>query len=160
MPGGDLTQLGLHGVILAIDGVAGGQQIAGLGIEAEEEAIEDDQRGLMDGGHVVLREARRALDHAGHKLFERVIDAIAEAVGDVEPVAAAAFEDLRDRAGAGIVGHKCAAAEKQPEVAEVLHFGLKQRGQVNFIVAEAGAGAFAFVDAPEAAIGEDAPSDA
>ena len=162
--------------LLAVGGIAHGQQVARLGIEHEQQLVEQAQTGRVDLAQALIRllaEAQllaaignEAVGDLRHHLIE---DQLFELVADAFRVGGRAFAyPLHEGAAAGIRQEGVAAEEEPPafEAGELLRCGAARPGyeeavedqpQIHLVEFAGGAADLPAVEAPGAAVGQDAP---
>ncbi len=159
---GDVVAHPLTQPVVVVAGVVDGEQPPVLGVEQEEQPVEEDQRRLARLRQIFLFRPRQRLhepwedsleDHAGKILRDLLLVAPSLGQGRLQESSAlaraegvAAEQQVEGAQGVCVVGLEVA--------------GLEDRRQVGFeIAAGAGPGAVV-VEAPEAAVREDAPAQA
>ena len=156
---GDVVAHGLAQAVVVVAAVVDGQQVAVLGVEEEEEAVEEDERGLA---HVFQFGATFAGEGANQGGIDAFEDDAGEVLRDLLFVAAAFGEGVFEEACLrALLRAEGGTSEEQAEGAQaVFVLRVDERFKIDFVVAAgAGAGA-AVVESPDAAVGEDAPADA
>src|SRR5205823_7178247 len=150
----DLVTQGFEAVAVSINGVVGRQQGAALGVEHEKQAIEQNQRLLVEQIEIIERGSRllaprrlvrridrcvrqftRAVNQRSHQHFERAKDAALECRTDALGMfATALFYDIK-QASPLLVRLECLGAEERPERVEIAVAAvLEERFQVNLEV--------------------------
>ncbi len=152
---GDVVAHPLAQPVVVVAGVVDGEQAPVLGVEQEEQPVEEDQRRLPR-----LREIRPLRVREGcHELGEDPLeDHAGEVLRDLLLVAPSLGQGRLDERAA-LARDERLAAEEQVEGAQGVRIvGLEDRRQIGFEVA-AGAGPGAVVvEPPDAAVCEDAPA--
>ncbi len=136
------------------------QQVAVLGVEEEEQAVEKDEGRLAH-----LRQVCAALvgEGADQGRVDFIEDGAGKIVGDLLFVAASFGESVLKKAGLGaVLWAEGGATEEQAEGAQAVEAvaGLARGFKVDLIVAAGAGEGAAVVETPDAAVGEDAPADA
>ena len=151
-----------------------GRQVARLGVEHEQQLVEQAQpRGidlpqalvrLLADAHLLAAVGHEAVGDLRHHLVE---DQLLQLVADALGVGGRTLAHLlHERAAAGIRQERVAAEEEPPafEVGELLRGGaavrieeVEDQPQVNLVELAGGAADLPAVEAPDAAVGEDAP---
>ena len=156
----DVVANGFTQAVVVVAAVVDWQQVAVLGIEEEEEAVEEDEGGLADVFQFGAAFAGEGADQGGVDFVE---DGAGEVAGDLFFVAAAFGDGVFEEAGQGaVLRAKGGAAEEEAEGAQAVGCvgGLESGVEVDFVVAAGAGEGAAVVEAPDAAVGEDAPADA
>ena len=151
---------GFAQAVVVVAAVVDGQQVAVLGVEEEEQAVEEDEGGLANVLQVCAALVGEGADEGGVDFFE---DGAGEVAGDLFFVAAAFGDGVFEEAGLGaVLGAEGGAAEEEAEGADGVEVvaGLEGGVEVDFVVAAGAGEGAAVVEAPDAAVGEDAPADA
>ena len=156
----DVVANGFAQAVVVVAAVVDGQQIAVLGVEKEEQTVEEDQGGLADmlqfGAALVCEGA----DQGGIDFCE---DDTGKIVCDLFFVAAAFGDGVFKEAGLGaMLGAEGGATEEEAEGAQSMGavVGMESGFQVDFVVTAGARKGAAVVETPDAAVGEDAPADA
>ena len=161
-PAGDIVAHPLAQAVVVVAGVVDRQQPPVLGVEHEEQAVEEDQGRLVD-----LRQAgvgTSLLRRVGEGLDERREDALEDhprqILGDLLLVAAALGQGrLEEGLGGAFLGREGLPAEEQVEDPQVLFpAGREQVRQVGLEVAAGPGPGAVVVEAPDAAVGQHAPA--
>ena len=158
-PLGDIVAYQFAQAVVIVAAVVDRQQVAVLGVEEEEEAVEEDERGLADIVQLCAATGGEGADQGGIDVVE---DDAGKVIRDLLLVAAAFGEGILEQAGVGaLLRAEGGAAKEQAEAAQAVGVLLMEEGFEVYLVEAAGAGAgAAVVEAPDAAVGEDAPADA
>ena len=156
----DVVANGFTQAVVVVAAVVDGQQIAVLGVEEEEQTVEEDEGGLADilqfGAALVCEGA----DQGGIDFIE---DDAGKIVCDLFFVAAAFGDGVFKEAGLGaMLRAEGGSTEEEAEGAQAMEavVGMASGFQVDFVVAAGAGEGAAVVETPDAAVGEDAPADA
>ena len=143
------------------------QQVTRLGVEHEQQPVEHDQAVVVDllqrlrgGLQAIVGEVQKALA----QVAQRVVHLRFEVLADPLLVGLALGQHQVEPRGRGRrvrARHERLAAEEQPEVLERLDIALlDERGQVHLVVHVQLLRRVLVIQAPEPAVGQDAPSQA
>ena len=152
---GDVVAHPLAQPVVVVAGVVDGEQAPVLGVEQEEQPVEEDQRRLARLREIRPLRVREGLHELGEDPLE---DHAGEVLRDLLLVAPSLGQGRLDERAA-LARDERLAAEEQVEGAQGVRIvGLEDRFQIGFEVA-AGAGPGAVVvEPPDAAVAEDAPA--
>ena len=156
----DVVAHGFAQAVVVVAVVVDGQQVAVLGVEEEEQTVEEDERGLAD-----VRQLRAALcgqgaDQGGVDFIE---DGAGQIVCDLLFVAPAFGEGVLEKAGLrALLRAERGPAEEQAEGAQGVEavVRLESGFEVDFAITAGAGERAAVIETPDAAVGEDAPADA
>src|SRR5579883_47101 len=175
----NLLAQGFQAVAVAVDGIISRQQDAALGIENEEQAIEQHQRLLVEQGQVVEGGSRllafishaltcrvdgrvhyfaRAIDQRSHQRFERTKDAALERRTDALGMFAATLVNDIEQAASPLIRLERLGAEECPEGIKIAVAAIfKERFQVNLEILLATGDDVAFEQAQSPPVAEQPP---
>ena len=143
-------------VVVAL--VAHRQQAAIFGVEQEEQAVEKDQGGFPDLGHGLVGGVGQRLEQPGeHALEHHAGQALRHPLFVAAAFRQRRFQKRGGRAGAAYEGRP---TKQQVEGAQaVLIVGVEQRFQVGLVEGRSPGAGLLVVQAPDSAVGEDAPAE-
>ena len=156
----DVVANGFTQAVVVVAAVVDGQQIAVLGVEKEEQTVEEDEGGLADILQFCAALLCEGADQGGIDFIE---DDAGKIVCDLFFVAAAFGDGVFKEAGLGaMLGAEGGSTEEEAEGAQAMEavVGMDSGFQVDFVVAAGAGEGAAVVETPDAAVGEDAPADA
>ena len=158
LPVGDIIAYRLAQAVVFVTGVVDGEQPAVLGVEHEQQPVEEDQRGIA-------RLRQRYPWRAGECGYKPGEDLIEDHAGEVPRhlllVAAALGQCVLEKGGGGPLGAgERVAAEQQVEGAQgVCVASAEQLPEVGFEVAGGARAGALVVEPPHAAVGQEPPAD-
>ena len=156
----DVVAHGFTQAVVVVAVVVDGQQIAVLGVEKEEQTVEEDEGGLADILQFCAALLCEGTDQGGVDLIE---DDAGKIVCDLFFVAAAFGDGVFKEAGlSAMLGAECGATKEEAEGANGMEAAVRPESgiKVDFVIAAGAGEGAAVVETPDAAVGEDAPADA
>ena len=123
---GDIVAYQFAQAVVIVAAVVDGQQVAILGVEEEEEAVEEDERGLADIFQLCAATGGEGADQGGIDVVE---DDAGKVIRDLLLVAASFGEGILEQAGKGaLLRAEGGAAKKEAEAAQAVGVLLMDEG--------------------------------
>jgi hypothetical protein len=156
---GDLLLDAAEAVVGAVLVVVEGEEPAALAVEDEEEAVEEVEAVVVDVPQVLWAQfVRRQVEEALHEALQRPVDVVLQVLLELDGVLVAGGQGVVEEDAPAGVGPEGGLAEEEGEGAEPPGVGfLEELDEVDFVIDLEAVAGVAVDEAPERAVGEDAP---